>query len=103
MMWYLTPLSELNSFWQRRQRYLPTEWSPCKDTEPTGSPKAEPKSSPGVQISGPAGSQGTASARIRCPCVTHGGRGAAQTPCGAKRPRSLAVSRAVIYGDRALG
>lgn len=43
MMWYLTPLSELNSFWQRRQRYLPTEWSPCKDTEPTGSPKAEPK------------------------------------------------------------
>lgn len=30
MIWYLTPLSELNSFWHSRQRYFPTEWSPWK-------------------------------------------------------------------------
>lgn len=29
-MWYLTPLSELNSFAHSRQQYFPTRWSPCK-------------------------------------------------------------------------
>lgn len=29
-MWYLTPLSELNSFGHSRQQYFPTRWSPCK-------------------------------------------------------------------------
>lgn len=38
MMWYLTPLSELNSFWHRRQRYLPTKWSPCKTEHPPAAP-----------------------------------------------------------------
>lgn len=37
-MWYLTPLSELNSFWHRRQRYLPTKWSPCKTEHPPAAP-----------------------------------------------------------------
>lgn len=41
MMWYLTPLSELNSFWHSRQRYLPTECSPCK-TEHNAAPHTEP-------------------------------------------------------------
>lgn len=27
-MWYLTPLSELNSFGHNRQQYFPTRWSP---------------------------------------------------------------------------
>lgn len=29
-MWYLTPLSELNSLGHSRQQYFPTRWSPCK-------------------------------------------------------------------------
>jgi len=29
-MWYLTPLSELNSFWQIRQVYFPISPPPCK-------------------------------------------------------------------------
>lgn len=29
-MWYLTPLSEPNSFGHSRQQYFPTRWSPCK-------------------------------------------------------------------------
>lgn len=29
-MWYLTPLSELNSLAHSKQQYFPTRWSPCK-------------------------------------------------------------------------
>lgn len=29
-MWYLTPLSELNSLGHSRQQYFPTRWSPCR-------------------------------------------------------------------------
>lgn len=28
-MWYLTPLSELNSFGHSRQWYFPAKWAPC--------------------------------------------------------------------------
>lgn len=37
LMWYFTPLSELNSFWQIRQVYFPSSPPPCNTHRHTGS------------------------------------------------------------------
>lgn len=93
-MWYLTPLSELNSFGHSRQQYFPTRWSPCKtgvpgprrlDPTPT---LGGPETSRSSQDPPPCVARGAATAHLDG-CPTGGLQGRTRPPSGRTTESSL--------------